>query len=317
MSITSRTDGTSWSQQWESAAEVNVAGAPEPDDDRTPVALALLILLGFVLVGTAAVVLSSDDQAAEVAAPEVAAAVETTTPNVETTAPLSSAPSTTVAPETTAPETTTAPTTEAPVTTTTAAPETTAPVAATEAVSAESTALALLQTDVRTAVFSGGKVYLRGEVPSQEIVDVIVARASAVLGPDNVVVEYVINPQAPVPDSAPLYVEDTILFETGSSVINGAFVPLLQLGTALMQQNEAVRITVIAHTDSTGSEEFNLALSQARADTVKEFWTENGIDGSRIDAVGLGESAPAAENTTGTGRAGNRRAEFIIQGILG
>ena len=84
-----------------------------------------------------------------------------------------------------------------------------------------------------------------------------------------------------------------------------------------MQQIPTVRITVIAHTDSTGSEEFNLALSQARADVVKEFWTENGIDPSRIDAVGVGESAPLSDNQSGSGRSANRRAEFIVQGILG
>ena len=137
------------------------------------------------------------------------------------------------------------------------------------------------------------------------------------LGEDNVVAEYTINPEAPVPDSAPLFVDDTILFGIGSTEINPAFVPLLELGTALMAQNPSVRITVIAHTDSTGSEEFNLALSQQRADIVKKFWTDSGIDPARIDAVGVGESAPRGDNLNGNGRAANRRAEFIVQGILG
>jgi OOP family OmpA-OmpF porin len=171
--------------------------------------------------------------------------------------------------------------------------------------------------DTRTAVFSGGKVYLRGEVPNEEIADVIFSRAAAVLGPDNVVVEYEINPEAPVPDSAPLYVDDKVLFEVGSAEINPGFTPLLDLGTALMQQTETVRIVVIAHTDSIGSAEFNQLLSERRADAVKAYWLAAGIDASRVDAIGLGESVPQADNLVSAGRAANRRAEFIVQGILG
>ena len=320
MSIDAPAEPAAWSQQWRAAAEIEPPELPPPGPDRTPVALALLIVLGFVLFGAAAVALTGSESG-QLAAPiadapvevEVGSAVETTSAPTTTTEPpttTTAAPSTTEAAVTT---TTAAPTTTTTTTTTTAAPSTTVAAPAVTVLDAQT----LLATDVRTAVFSGGKVYLRGEVPAQEIADVIIARAAAVLGEENVIAEYTINPEAPVPDSAPLFVDDTILFGIGSTDINPAFVPLLELGTALMAQNPTVRITVIAHTDSTGSEEFNLALSQQRADIVKKFWTDSGIDPARIDAVGVGESAPRGDNLNGNGRAANRRAEFIVQGILG
>ena len=319
MSIDAPAEPAAWSQQWRAAAEIEPPELPPPGPDRTPVALALLIVLGFLLLGAAAVTLAGGGSTPVVAPAtdtvevEVGSAVETTSAPTTTVEP----PTTTAAPSTT--EATTTTTTAAPTTTTTVAPTTTAAPSTTVAAPAVTVldAQTLLATDVRTAVFSGGKVYLRGEVPAQEIADVIIARAAAVLGEDNVVAEYTINPEAPVPDSAPLFVDDTILFGIGSTEINPAFVPLLELGTALMAQNPSVRITVIAHTDSTGSEEFNLALSQQRADIVKKFWTDSGIDPARIDAVGVGESAPRGDNLNGNGRAANRRAEFIVQGILG
>lgn len=154
-------------------------------------------------------------------------------------------------------------------------------------------------------------------MPNQDVADIIFARAAAVLGPDNVVVEYEINPEAPVPDSAPLYVDDKVLFAVGGAEINPGFTPLLDLATSLMQQTNTVRIAVIAHTDSVGSADSNQLLSERRAEAVKAYWVNAGIDESRIDAIGVGESLPQADNLNSAGRAANRRAEFIVQGILG
>jgi len=171
--------------------------------------------------------------------------------------------------------------------------------------------------DERRAVLSGGKLYLRGEIPAQQVADVIVERASAVVGADNVIDEYVINPDAPLPDSAPLYVEDLVLFAFGSSGINPAFAPLLELGTLLMSQNPAVVITVVSHTDAAGSEAFNLRLSQQRGETVRQYWLDRGTAPSQIVIDARGESSPIADNETPEGAQLNRRAEFIITGLLG
>lgn len=286
--------------------------------DRAPIGIALLLLSVLAVIGLAALSFSGvfDDESPDA---EVAGATEQTT--ATTTTPTTAAP-TTAAPTTAAPTTAAPATTAEPATTTTAAPATTTtpttlPPATSEADAAAAVAALTGEGVTRTAVLSGGKVYLRGEVPTQDIADTIAGRVAQVVGPENVVVEYVINPDAPVPDSAPLYVEDKVLFNVNSSDINPGFIPLLELGTLLMTQRDTVTITVVAHTDSVGDADYNQALSDRRARAVKQFWIDDGIDPSRIIAVGLGETQPEDSNLGANGRAANRRAEFIVEGILG
>lgn len=170
---------------------------------------------------------------------------------------------------------------------------------------------------VRQAVLADGILYLRGRVPSEDFGGEIVRRAELVVGSGNVVNQYEIDTSAPPVDSAPLYVADTLLFTTGGLQINPAFLPLLDLGTTLLSVNDNVTITVVAHTDSAGSAALNQRLSQQRAEVVRQYWIEQGVDPSRIEAVGRGEAEPIADNATPEGKQLNRRAEFIVTGILG
>lgn len=71
-------------------------------------------------------------------------------------------------------------------------------------------------------------------------------------------------------------------------------------------------IRIEGHTDSSGSDSFNLNLSQKRADAVKVLLVDYGIDAARIEAVGMGESMPVADNNTESGKAKNRRVDIII-----
>ncbi len=71
-------------------------------------------------------------------------------------------------------------------------------------------------------------------------------------------------------------------------------------------------IRIEGHTDSSGSESFNLNLSQQRAEAVKALLGEYGVDTARIEAVGMGESMPVADNNTAAGKAKNRRVDIII-----
>jgi outer membrane protein OmpA-like peptidoglycan-associated protein len=73
------------------------------------------------------------------------------------------------------------------------------------------------------------------------------------------------------------------------------------------------QIVVEGYTDAQGSESKNLELSQQRADAVREYLEQRGVDAERIRAVGKGESNPIASNDTAEGRATNRRVEIVVE----
>ncbi len=169
----------------------------------------------------------------------------------------------------------------------------------------------------RQAIFRGGKVYLIGSVPSEEIGKVIEDKAAAVVGPDNVVNEYVIDPESVIVpgSSAPLYVEDVVLFEFNSIEIARPFLPILDLGTLLLRQNPQASISVVTRTDAVGSEAVNLDVSTKRAQAVINYWIGKGVNPDQIVADPRGEEGASEDDDEQTA-ALNRRAEFIITGLL-
>lgn len=103
-----------------------------------------------------------------------------------------------------------------------------------------------------------------------------------------------------------------ILFDVNSDVLKKESFPIIkQFGDALMQ-NQTLKIKIVGHTDSDGSDADNMELSNKRAAAVKTYITENyAVAGSRIQTEGKGESQPIAQNTSADGKAKNRRVEFI------
>lgn len=79
-----------------------------------------------------------------------------------------------------------------------------------------------------------------------------------------------------------------------------------------LSDNPSVEIELAGHTDNIGDDNYNLKLSQERAESVKNYLTGKGIAGSRLIAKGYGESRPIATNQTEQGRDQNRRVEFTI-----
>ena len=80
----------------------------------------------------------------------------------------------------------------------------------------------------------------------------------------------------------------------------------------MLKENAAVKVKIVGHTDSDGDNAANLGLSKKRAEAVKDMLSkEFGIDESRMETEGKGETQPAAQNTTTEGKAQNRRVEFI------
>jgi len=104
-----------------------------------------------------------------------------------------------------------------------------------------------------------------------------------------------------------------VLFVSGQAGLRaGATGKLNKLVTFL---NEYPSRTVMIHgyTDSVGSEDYNQALSQRRADSVKTYLVEQGVGSARLVASGKGESSPVAGNDSAAGRQQNRRVEVVVQ----
>lgn len=103
-----------------------------------------------------------------------------------------------------------------------------------------------------------------------------------------------------------------VLFDTDKSILKaGATDNLVKLGAFLNQYQDRT-VAIEGHTDSVGSEEHNVGLSQRRADAVKAYLVKQGINGMRLTTEGKGEDVPVADNNTAAGRQQNRRVEVII-----
>lgn len=75
-----------------------------------------------------------------------------------------------------------------------------------------------------------------------------------------------------------------------------------------------LKIQVEGHTDSVGSDEYNMKLSQQRADSVRDYLTAQGVPAAMITAVGFGKAQPVASNDSAAGRQQNRRVELVVSG---
>lgn len=108
------------------------------------------------------------------------------------------------------------------------------------------------------------------------------------------------------------YIFHNIQFKYNSAELTEDSIPTLKAIARFLKENPQLKIEIRGYTDNVGSEEFNLKLSNKRAEKVKEFLIKNGVLDTRVKAKGFGESNPIAPNNTEEGRAKNRRTEFII-----
>jgi OOP family OmpA-OmpF porin len=113
-------------------------------------------------------------------------------------------------------------------------------------------------------------------------------------------------------DEAGKIVTHGILFDSGSATIKGeSYKTLADIG-ALLSETPALRLSIEGHTDSDGADDYNMALSQNRAASVRTYLMETyKIDGGRLEAKGWGETKPLATNDTAEGKANNRRVELV------
>lgn len=117
----------------------------------------------------------------------------------------------------------------------------------------------------------------------------------------------------PEPVFEPVTLQSDVTFAFDSAELRpGAASELNQVARTL-NENPEVRVTIAGHTDAVGTNEYNLDLSQDRADSVASYLVSQGIAGNRMRTVGYGEERPVATNETDAGRAMNRRVEIMSQ----
>jgi outer membrane protein OmpA-like peptidoglycan-associated protein len=98
-----------------------------------------------------------------------------------------------------------------------------------------------------------------------------------------------------------------------ASILPAAQARLNQVSEALLSTDSLRNLVVEGHTDSIGSEAYNMQLSQRRADSVRSYLISRGYPADKIEASGIGEIRPIASNSNPEGRSNNRRVEIIVQ----
>jgi len=117
-------------------------------------------------------------------------------------------------------------------------------------------------------------------------------------------------------DTLKLTVDSEVSFDFGRAEIKPTFRPSLDKLANLLIKYDRTAVHVVGHTDSVGSDGFNLALSQRRADSVANYLSSNGVSRQRLRTDGRGEREPRAENSSEAGRQLNRRVEIFVKPVV-
>jgi outer membrane protein OmpA-like peptidoglycan-associated protein len=103
-----------------------------------------------------------------------------------------------------------------------------------------------------------------------------------------------------------------ILFPTNSANLSSVAMQNIADLSKTLQKYDDTNVLIQGHTDASGSDEYNLSLSQRRANSVRTYTTGQGVSANRITTEGFGERMPVADNNTVSGKQANRRVEIAI-----
>ena len=113
-------------------------------------------------------------------------------------------------------------------------------------------------------------------------------------------------------DNITLVMPGNVTFDVDKADIKASFYPVLDSVALVVDEYDKTIIDVVGHTDSTGSQQYNQALSERRADSVARYLISQKVDRVRIETFGMGETGPIASNATAEGRQLNRRVELTL-----
>ena len=113
-------------------------------------------------------------------------------------------------------------------------------------------------------------------------------------------------------DNITLNMPGNVTFATDSADLNTEFLDVLGGVTKVLKEFDQTVVEVAGHTDSTGTDEYNQALSERRARSVSQYFASRKISSQRLITVGMGEMRPVADNGTTEGRQMNRRVEITM-----
>jgi len=167
----------------------------------------------------------------------------------------------------------------------------------------------------------GHELYLTIGCPGRQLLDIpCPAPVPVAAAPEPAPAPAYVAPPAPAPAyvappaPAPLpkkMVLEGVNFDFDKSTLRQEDIAIIDRNAADLDKWGNVNIEVAGHTDSRGSDEYNINLSQRRADAVRNYLISKGIAADRLTAKGYGESQPVADNATDEGRFKNRRVELI------
>ena len=161
-----------------------------------------------------------------------------------------------------------------------------------------------------------GLLYFEGAFRSAEEADRYVTRAAEVFGADAIVENYGIDPNAPAPVASDVGLDKPVLFDRGSADIHPDYIPFLEACGDVLKLNPDITMSISAFTDASGSEDFNLELSQRRAQAIVDFYRDLDVADEQLLGTGFGEAALFGDNETDAGQSENRRAMLQLLNVM-
>jgi outer membrane protein OmpA-like peptidoglycan-associated protein len=162
---------------------------------------------------------------------------------------------------------------------------------------------------------SGQEVLLTGAAPHARARDRAFAIASSIDGVSDVesAIQIVGEAGTCQQDFDRYLTTEKVTFKAGRADLSETSYPLLEMLASIARSCKAT-LEIAAHTDARGDANVNLRLSQRRADAVRKYLVQSGVEAAHLKATGYGETQPVEDNNTDEGRSANRRVEFRVIG---